>query len=52
MSDSICGSDRCETKKGDMVLFRDSDHLTSTYVESLADELQMQLLGSMTEHPE
>jgi peptidoglycan/LPS O-acetylase OafA/YrhL len=52
MSDSICGSDRCETKKGDMVLFRDSDHLTSTYVESLADELQMQLLGSMAEHPE
>ncbi len=47
MSDAICGSDSCATEQGDLVKYRDSDHLTSRYVESLADELQTQLLKSL-----
>jgi peptidoglycan/LPS O-acetylase OafA/YrhL len=47
MSDAICGSDSCATEQGDLVKYRDSDHLTSRYVESLANELQTQLLKSL-----
>jgi hypothetical protein len=47
MSDAICGSESCATEQGDLVRYRDSDHLTSRYVESLADELQTQLLESL-----
>jgi peptidoglycan/LPS O-acetylase OafA/YrhL len=46
MSDAICGKDSCETEQGDIVKYRDSDHLTSRYAESLADALQARLLGN------
>jgi peptidoglycan/LPS O-acetylase OafA/YrhL len=46
MSDAICGRDSCETEQGDIVKYRDGDHLTSRYIESLADALQTQLLNS------
>jgi peptidoglycan/LPS O-acetylase OafA/YrhL len=44
MSDAICGTDSCATEQGDLVKYRDTDHLTSSYAESLADELQTRLL--------
>jgi peptidoglycan/LPS O-acetylase OafA/YrhL len=47
MSDAICGRNSCETEQGGLVKFRDSDHLTSRYAESLAKELQIQLLNSL-----
>jgi peptidoglycan/LPS O-acetylase OafA/YrhL len=47
MSDAICGSDTCATEQGDIVKFRDGDHLTSSYIESLANELQGHLLKSL-----
>ena len=47
MSDAICGGERCETEKGNIILYRDRDHLTSSYVESLAKVLQTQLLRSL-----
>jgi peptidoglycan/LPS O-acetylase OafA/YrhL len=47
MSDVICGSDICETEQGDIVKYRDGDHLTSSYIESLAKELQGHLLKSL-----
>jgi len=47
MSDAICGGDSCETEQGDLVKYRDSDHLTSRYAESLAGALQTQLFQSL-----
>ncbi len=47
MSDVICGSDTCSTEQGDLVKYRDSDHLTARYAESLAGALQTQLLQSL-----
>jgi peptidoglycan/LPS O-acetylase OafA/YrhL len=47
MSDAICGRDSCEMEEGDLVVYRDGDHLTSSYAESLANLLQTQLLGSL-----
>jgi peptidoglycan/LPS O-acetylase OafA/YrhL len=44
MSDAICGSDTCSTEQGDLVKYRDSDHLTARYAESLAGALETQLL--------
>jgi peptidoglycan/LPS O-acetylase OafA/YrhL len=46
MSDAICGTDRCATEQGDLVKYRDADHLSASYAESLANALQMQLLGN------
>jgi hypothetical protein len=46
MADTICGKDSCETQQGDIVKYRDTDHLTSKYAESIAGALQGQLLGS------
>jgi peptidoglycan/LPS O-acetylase OafA/YrhL len=49
MSDAICGKDSCETVQGDLVKYRDSAHMTSSYIESLANDLQSRLLGSLNE---
>jgi hypothetical protein len=46
MSDAICGRDTCEMEQGDIVKYRDSDHLTSSYAESLTDALQTRLLDN------
>ena len=46
MSDAICGRDICETQKGDIVLYQDGDHLTSSYIKSLSSALQTELLRS------
>jgi peptidoglycan/LPS O-acetylase OafA/YrhL len=47
MSDAICGKDTCETEQGDIVKYRDSDHMTSSYMENLAGALQGHLLESL-----
>jgi len=46
MADTICAKDSCETQQGDIVKYRDTDHLTSKYAESLANVLEGQLFGS------
>jgi len=46
MSDAICGAISCATEQGNLVKYRDTDHLTARYAESLAGELQTQLFGS------
>ena len=46
MADAICGTTTCATEQGDLVKYRDTDHLTSSYAESLADALQTQLFGN------
>jgi peptidoglycan/LPS O-acetylase OafA/YrhL len=45
MADTICGKDSCEPQQGDIVKYRDTDHLTSKYAESIAGALQGQLFG-------
>lgn len=47
MSDVICGRDICEMQEGDLVVYQDGDHLTSSYARSLANVLQTQLLASL-----
>jgi peptidoglycan/LPS O-acetylase OafA/YrhL len=49
MSDAICSKDSCETEQGDLVKYRDSDHMTSSYIKSLAGDLQSRLLGSLNQ---
>jgi hypothetical protein len=46
MTDAICGIESCSTEQGDLVKYRDTDHLTSRYAESLAQALEMQLFGN------
>jgi len=47
MSDAICGKQQCETQQDGIVKFRDGDHLTSSYVETLTNVLETQLLRSL-----
>jgi peptidoglycan/LPS O-acetylase OafA/YrhL len=47
MSEAICGRGRCETQEGDLVLYRDGDHLTSSYIKRLANVFQAELLRSV-----
>jgi peptidoglycan/LPS O-acetylase OafA/YrhL len=47
MSDAICGRNSCEMEQGDLAVYQDGDHLTSSYAQSLTNALQNQLLGSL-----
>ncbi|WP_182976826.1 acyltransferase family protein [Arthrobacter cheniae] len=39
----ICPAEQCPPVIGDVLVYRDTDHLTATYVESLADRLEASL---------
>jgi peptidoglycan/LPS O-acetylase OafA/YrhL len=41
----ICPNGRCEAERDGQVIFRDSQHLSASYVESLADKLASQILA-------
>ena len=43
LTDSICGPDRCDAVVGNVLVYRDDDHLTNTYVRTLAPVLGEQL---------
>lgn len=43
LSDSICGADICRAVEGNVLVYHDSNHLSTMYVRSLADELSKQL---------
>ncbi len=47
LTDAICGPEVCDTVVGNVFVWRDSNHLTATYVRSLAEELKRQLLLNM-----
>ncbi|CAM3119938.1 acyltransferase family protein [Prescottella defluvii] len=47
LSDAVCGTDRCRVVEGNVLIYRDDDHLTATYVRTLAPELD-RLLGPAT----
>ncbi|MFP7834829.1 acyltransferase family protein [Marisediminicola sp. LYQ134] len=44
LTDQICG-DRCELITGSTLIYRDSNHLTATFVAGLSDELGSQILN-------
>ena len=39
LTDAICGPDRCAPVVGNVVVYRDNNHLTATYVRMLASVL-------------
>jgi len=43
LSDAICRMDTCSAVEGNVLVYRDSHHLTQTYVRTLADELGRQI---------
>lgn len=43
MSDAVCGPDVCRAAEGNVLVYHDAHHLTSTYVHTLTDELARQL---------
>jgi peptidoglycan/LPS O-acetylase OafA/YrhL len=43
LSDSICGPDRCDAVVGNVLVYRDDDHLTNTYVRTLTPVIGRQL---------
>jgi hypothetical protein len=48
LSDAICPSDPCAAVIGGVMVWRDDDHLTRTYVRSLTPRLSGLLLPLMT----
>jgi peptidoglycan/LPS O-acetylase OafA/YrhL len=47
LSDAIFHGDQCMPEQGDLVLFRDGDHMTGSFAASLAGPLQRQLLAGL-----
>ncbi|WP_431898004.1 acyltransferase family protein [Micromonospora haikouensis] len=45
LNDAICPADPCATVIGGVLIYRDSNHLTATYVGTLADRLRPRLTG-------
>lgn len=43
LSDAICRADICSVVEGNVLVYRDSHHLTATYVRTLTDELGRQI---------
>ncbi|RVW09055.1 acyltransferase [Prescottella agglutinans] len=48
LSDAVCRTDRCRVIEGNVLIYRDSNHLTATYVRTLTPELD-RLLGPATD---
>jgi hypothetical protein len=42
--DHLCDANICPTKRGDFVMYRDNHHITATFAESFADEIETSLL--------
>jgi hypothetical protein len=43
LSDVVCRADRCLAVEGNILIYRDSDHLTTAYARTLAPELGRQM---------
>jgi peptidoglycan/LPS O-acetylase OafA/YrhL len=44
MTDDICSPNICDLQRGNVILYRDSNHLTASYAESLSDALKKKLI--------
>ncbi|MFK5688201.1 acyltransferase family protein [Ornithinimicrobium sp. LYQ92] len=49
LTDAVCPGRLCSPVVGEVVVWRDSNHLTATYVRSLRDRFEEQLLAVMLE---
>lgn len=49
MNNAVCPSGDCAAERDGKIVFRDNQHLTATFVESLSDEFDRQL--DLTNHP-
>jgi peptidoglycan/LPS O-acetylase OafA/YrhL len=47
LSDALCGADNCYLQVGGMIVYRDMDHLTATFSESLEPLLRQRLDDSL-----
>ena len=47
MNDLVCGSGRCETMRGKMVMYTDNNHLTSSFTRSMGAELGERIEGAL-----
>jgi peptidoglycan/LPS O-acetylase OafA/YrhL len=43
LSDAVCGPETCRAVEGNVLIYHDEHHLSSTYVRTLTDELSRQL---------
>lgn len=43
LSDAVCRPDFCRSVEGNVLVYHDAHHLTSTYVQTLSDELARQI---------
>nr|WP_305095266.1 acyltransferase family protein [Prescottella sp. R16] len=43
LSDAVCRADRCRVVEGNVLIYRDSNHLTASYVRTLAPDLEREL---------
>ncbi len=47
LTDRICAADRCEPVVGNVVVYRDDNHLTASYVRTLAPVLEEELAAAL-----
>jgi peptidoglycan/LPS O-acetylase OafA/YrhL len=46
LSDEFCGADSCPMVIGNVMIYRDRDHVTRTYILTLADQLESALVAA------
>ncbi|MBM3617025.1 MAG: acyltransferase [Alphaproteobacteria bacterium] len=49
MSDGICNAETCDVVVGNIIVWRDYEHMTMTYVRTLEEKLEKALLAAMAE---
>ncbi|MGH8316023.1 MAG: acyltransferase family protein [Steroidobacterales bacterium] len=45
--DHLCDAKMCPTRRGDLIMYRDNHHITATYAESFAAEIETALLADV-----
>ncbi|CAN5474769.1 acyltransferase family protein [soil metagenome] len=48
LSDAVCATETCRAVEGNVLIYHDEHHLSSTYVRTLTDELARQLAAATT----
>jgi hypothetical protein len=46
MSDAVCRPDFCRAVEGNVLLYRDAHHITTTYMRSMTNELGRQIAAA------
>jgi len=45
--DHLCDAKMCPTRRGDLIMYRDNHHITATYAESFAADIETALLADV-----